>query len=230
MHTLTPTAPVASATASPLAGLLGPCLRGAVFVALVTGLAYPLLTTGVAQLVLPRQASGSLIEHDGTVVGSALIGQAFADARYFHPRPSATVGPDPQDASKSIGVPYNAGASGASNQGPTNQGLIDSVTERAAAYRQTNGLAPDSPVPVDAVTASGSGLDPHISQANAQAQAARVARARGLQIDRVRQLLARHTEGRVLGLLGQPRVNVLHLNLALDSLQASTHAARADIK
>lgn len=231
MNTPTPTAPLApAATASPLAGLLGPCLRGAVFVALVTGLAYPLLTTGVAQLVLPRQASGSLIERGGAVVGSALIGQAFSGARYFHPRPSATTAPDPQDASKSVDVPYNAAASGASNQGPTNQALIDAVTQRVAAYRQTNGLAPDAPVPVDAVTASGSGLDPHISVANAQAQAARVARARGLDAGQVQRLLAAHTEPRVLGLLGEPRVNVLRLNLALDALQAPDGQPPAALK
>ncbi len=231
MNTLTPTAPLApAATASPLAGLLGPCLRGAVFVALVTGLAYPLLTTGVAQLVLPRQASGSLIERGGAVVGSALIGQAFSGAGYFHPRPSATVGPDPQDASKSLAVPYNAGASGGSNQGPTNQGLIDSVTERAAAYRQTNGLAAGAAVPVDAVTASASGLDPHISVANAQAQAARVARSRGLDAAQVPRLLAEYTQPRVFGVLGEPRVHVLRLNMALDAVPAPAGQAPAALK
>lgn len=213
-----------------LQGLLGPCLRGAVFVALVTGLAYPLLTTGVAQLVLPRQAGGSLIEHGGAVVGSALIGQAFSGARYFHPRPSATVAPNPQDASQTIAAPYNAALSAASNLGPTNPALIDSVAERAAAWRQTNGLAPDAPVPVDAVTASGSGLDPHISVANAQAQAARVARSRGLDAAQVRGLLAQHTEPRVLGLLGEPQVNVLRLNLALDALPAPAGKAPEALK
>lgn len=223
--------PVSSARAdSPLAGLLGPCLRSALFVAVVTGLAFPLLTTGVAQLVLPRQANGSLIERGGTVVGSALIGQSFTEARYFHPRPSATVAPDPQHAGQTVGAPYNAAASAGSNQGPTSQTLIDAVAQRAADYRRINGLAASARVPVDAVTASGSGLDPHISLANARAQAARVARARGFAEDQVQRLLAQHTEARLLGLLGEPRINVLALNLALDSLPAPTDNARSAIK
>lgn len=213
---------------SPLAGLLGPCVRGAVFVALVTGAAYPLLTTGVAQLLLPAQASGSLIERGGVVVGSRLIGQNFTQAQYFHPRPSSTTAPDPQDASKTVEAPYNAGASAGSNQGPTNAALIAAVARRSAAYRAANGLAADAAVPVDAVTASASGLDPHISLANARLQVARVAQARGLTVEAVQVLLAEHTEGRLLGLLGEPRVNVLTLNLALDALNAVGGAAQGD--
>ena len=220
MNTLNISAPTAPVTASPLKGLLGPCLRGALLVLLVTGVAYPLATTGVAQLVWPHQANGSLIERGGAVVGSALIGQWFEGAAYFQPRPSSTQAPDPQDASKSLAAPYHAGASSGSNLGPTNPALIASVQESVAAYRQANGMAPDAAVPVDAVTASASGLDPHISLANAQLQAARVAQARGLQAKQVQQLVQQHREGRVLGLLGEPRVNVLRLNLALDALKA----------
>ena len=220
MNTLNISAPVVQAQASPLHGLLGPCVRGALFVLLITGVAYPLATTGVAQLTLSHQANGSLIARGGAVVGSALIGQWFEGAAYFHPRPSATTAPDAQDASKSVAAPYNAAASLGSNLGPTNPALIASVQQRVAAYRQSNGLAQDAVVPVDAVTASASGLDPHISVANAQQQAARVARARDLGLPRVQQLVQQHTEGRVLGLLGEPRVNVLRLNLALDALKA----------
>ena len=220
MNTLNLSVPVVQTAASPLKGLLGPCLRGALFVALITGVAYPLVTTGVAQLVLAQQANGSLIERGGAVVGSALIGQWFTGAAYFHPRASATQAPDPQDASKSLAAPYNAGASSGSNLGPTNPALIASVQERVAAYRQANGLALDAAVPVDAVTASASGLDPHISVANAELQAARVVQARGLAAVQVRQLVQEHTEGRWMGLLGEPRVNVLRLNLALDALKS----------
>lgn len=205
---------------SPIAGLLGPCVRGAVFVALVTGVAYPLLTIGVAQLLLPAQASGSLIERGGALVGSRWIGQNFRQAQYFHPRPSSTTAPDPQDASKSVAAPYNTGASAGSNQGPTNAALLEAVAQRSATYRQVNGLAADAVVPVDAVTASASGLDPHISIANARLQMVRVAKVRGLSQDAVQALLAQHSEGRLFGLIGEPRVNVLSLNLALDALQA----------
>lgn len=224
MNTATP---AVETTASPLRGLLGPCVRGAVFVALVTGLAYPLLTTGVAQLLLPAQASGSLIERGGSVVGSRWIGQDFTGARYFHPRPSSTTAPDPQDESKTIAAPYNAGASTGSNLGPTNRALIAAVGQRVADYRRANGLAADAPVPGDAVTASASGLDPHISVANARLQLARVAQARGLGAHQVEPLLAQHTEGRVLGLLGEPRVNVLALNLALDARPGAAAPAPA---
>lgn len=224
-----PVAAPASTAATPLAGLAGPCLRSAVFIAVVTGVAYPLLTTGVAQLAWPHQANGSLLEHRGAVVGSALIGQNFTGPWYFHPRPSATMGPDPRDAGKTIGVPYHAAASGASNQGPTHQALIDDVTQRVSEYRARNGLNAQARVPVDAVTASGSGLDPHISVANAQIQAVRVARERGLDAAAVQRVLADHTEPRVLGVLGEPRVSVLRANLALDALSARGSGAPAAV-
>ncbi|WP_367065393.1 K(+)-transporting ATPase subunit C [Oryzisolibacter sp. LB2S] len=226
-HTLSVSART-PAQRSPLQGLLGPCMRGALFVALVTGLAYPLLTTGVAQLVLPAQAAGSLVRQGDAIVGSQLIGQHFTAAHFFHARPSGTSAPDPQDASKTVSAPYNAGASAASNQGPTNAALIEAVAERARAYRSANGLAAHAAVPVDAVTASGSGLDPHISLANAQLQAPRVAQARGLAPAQVQALVAAHTEGRLLGLWGEPRVNVLALNLALLAQAAPAVAVLAE--
>jgi K+-transporting ATPase ATPase C chain len=171
---------------------------------LLVGVAYPLAVTGLAQLAFPHRADGSLVEHDGRVVGSRLVGQAFAGARYFHPRPSAA------------GEGYDAMASAPSNLGPTNPELVRQVRARRVAYRRDNGLRPGQQVPVDAVTASGSGLDPHISVANARLQATRVARARGLALDDVLALVASHTDGRSLGFLGEPGVNVLELNLALD--------------
>lgn len=208
-------------TQSIFKGLLRPVLVSAVFFMLLTGLAYPAFTTVAAQLLFPYQASGSLIERDGQVIGSALIGQNFTKPEYFHGRPSMTLGADPQDPSKSVSQPYNAGSSGASNLGPTSQKLLDQVAACAKAYRQDNGLPADAPVPVDAVTASASGLDPHISVANARLQLARVARLRHIPEADLLQLLNDHTAARTLGLLGEPRVNVLQLNLALDAHQPS---------
>src|SRR5262245_24042151 len=160
-------------------GITWPILVSAVFFMVVTGVAYPLVTTGVANILFPDQAQGSLIVANGQAVGSRVIGQYFTKPQYFHGRPSATSGTDPADSSKTVDQPYNAAASGASNQGVVSKKLLDAVAERTKAYREENGLAADAPVPVDAVTASGSGLDPHISVANAKLQAARIASARG---------------------------------------------------
>lgn len=212
------------ATAVLFKGLLRPVLVAAVFFMLLTGLAYPLATTVLANLLFPFQAQGSLMQRDGLVVGSKLIGQSFSRPEYFQGRPSMTLGSDPLDPSKSVPQPYNAGASGASNLGPTSQKLLDSVAARVSAYRQLNGLKADMPVPVDAVTASASGLDPHISLANAQLQLDRVARLRRMPLADLQALLQDHSESRTFGLLGEPRVNVLQLNLALDAL-APVHAS-----
>jgi potassium-transporting ATPase KdpC subunit len=184
---------------------------------LITGLIYPLAMTGLAQVLFPRQANGSLIERDGKVVGSELIGQLFTGDRYFRGRPSATTKPDPNDPSRTIEAPYNAANSMGSNLGPTNKALVDRVKEQVAGLQQQNGSAS---VPIDLVTTSGSGLDPHISPEAAFLQVARVAKARNVPDDRVRQLVIEHVEGRMLGLLGEPRVNVLGLNLALDQALA----------
>jgi potassium-transporting ATPase KdpC subunit len=180
---------------------------------LITGLAYPLAITGLAQVLFPYQARGSLIESNGQVVGSALIGQVFTGDTYFHGRPSATNTPDPKDASKTIDAPYNAANSGGSNLGPTNRALIQRVKGDLDKLKAENAAAP---VPVDLVTTSGSGLDPHITPEAALFQVPRVAKARNLPEASVRQLVTESIEGRTLGLLGEPRVNVLALNLALD--------------
>jgi potassium-transporting ATPase KdpC subunit len=184
---------------------------------LITGLAYPLAITGIAGVVFPSRAQGSLIERDGKVVGSALIGQEFTSDRYFRGRPSATVAPDPADSTKTVPAPYNAANSGGSNLGPTNQALIDRVKESVEKLRSENSSAA---VPIDLVTTSGGGLDPHISPEAALFQVPRVAKARNMPEDRVRQLVNDHVEGRFLGFLGEPLVNVLALNLALDRAAA----------
>ncbi|RTL76459.1 MAG: K(+)-transporting ATPase subunit C [Bradyrhizobiaceae bacterium] len=181
----------------------------------ITGLAYPLAITGLAQLAFPVQASGSLIERDGQVIGSELIGQQFASDRYFHGRPSATTAPDPKDASKSVPSPYNAANSGGSNLGPTSKDLAERVKADVAKLKAENS---SGSIPVDLVTTSASGLDPHISPEAAFFQAARVAKARNIPERTVRALVAGQTEGRLWGFLGEPRVNVLKLNLALDKL------------
>lgn len=180
----------------------------------LTGLAYPLAITGVAQLVFPQQANGSLIRRGGVVIGSSLIGQQFAAAGYFHGRPSALTGTDPNDPSKTVATPYDAANSGGSNLGPTAKALIDRVRGDAARLAAEN---PAVPVPVDLVTSSASGLDPDISPAAALFQLPRVARARHRPEAELRGLIAACTEGRILGFLGAPRVNVLRLNLALDA-------------
>lgn len=181
----------------------------------LTGLAYPFAVTGMGQLLFPVQANGSLIVQDGHVVGSDLIGQAFTSDRYLWPRPSATSAPDPTDATKTVDAPYNAAASTGSNLGPTSAKLADRLTASSEAWRQA-GLA--QPIPGDAITASGSGLDPHISPAFALAQASRIAAARNLPEVRVRQLIEVSTEGRIFGIFGELRVNVLRVNRALDRL------------
>ena len=180
---------------------------------LITGLIYPLAMTAIAGVIFPKQAQGSLIEKDGKVVGSALIGQEFKDDKYFHGRPSATTAPDPNDSTKTVPAPYNAANSGGSNLGPTSKALADRMKEDVEKLKAEN---PSQSVPVDLVTTSGSGLDPDISPEAALFQVPRVAKARNMPEDRVRALVNENTQGRLAGLLGEPRVNVLALNLALD--------------
>jgi K+-transporting ATPase ATPase C chain len=182
----------------------------------ITGLIYPFAMTGIASVVFPYQAQGSLIERDGKVVGSALIGQPFTSERYFHGRPSATVAPDPKDSSRTADAPYNAANSGGSNLGPTSKVLIERIRGDVETLQREN---PGTRIPTDLVTASGSGLDPHISPDAAYFQVPRVANVRGLPEARVRELVTERIEGRTFGVLGEPRVNVLALNLALDTLR-----------
>jgi len=188
-----------------------------VLLTLITGLAYPLAMTAIAGAIFPKQAQGSLVEKDGKVVGSALIGQVFKDDKYFHGRPSATSAPDPADSTKTVSAPYNAANSGGSNLGPTSKALNDRVKEDVEKLKAEN---PSAAVPIDLVTTSGSGLDPDISPEGALFQVARVAKARNMPEEQVRQLVVANTEGRLAGLLGEPRVNVLALNLALDRAPA----------
>jgi K+-transporting ATPase ATPase C chain len=193
---------------------LRPALVMLIGLSVITGLVYPLVITGVAQVAFPWQANGSIIERDGKPVGSALIGQNFAGPRYFHPRPSATTEPDPKDASKTIAVPYAADNSAGSNLSPSAKALVDRVKGDAAALHAEN---PDAPIPGDLVTTSASGLDPDISPDAAAFQIPRVAKARGMTEDAVRELVAAHTTPRLFGVFGEARVNVLQLNLALDA-------------
>jgi len=185
-----------------------------VMLTLITGLAYPLAMTEVAGAIFPKQAQGSLVERDGKVIGSAMIGQQFKDDKYFHGRPSATTAPDPADSTKTVPAPYNAANSGGSNLGPTSKALNDRMKEDVEKLRAEN---PSARVPVDLVTTSASGLDPDISPDAALFQVPRVAKARNIPDDRVRQLVTENTSARLVGLFGEPRVNVLALNLALDA-------------
>ena len=194
-----------------------PAIVMIVVMTLITGFAYPLGLTGIAQLIFPRQANGSLIERDGKVIGSSLIGQNFTSDKYFHGRPSATTAADPNDPTKTVPSPYNAANSGGSNLGPSNKALIDRVQGDIDTLKKEN---PNAPVPIDLVTTSASGLDPDISPEAALFQVPRIAKARNLPEDQIRQLVADNTQGRLFGLLGEPRVNVLQLNLALDRLTA----------
>lgn len=194
-----------------------PAIVMIVLLTIVTGLAYPLAMTGIAQVLFPRQANGSLIVKDGKVLGSELIGQNFAEDRYFQGRPSATSAPDPNDATKTVSAPYNAANSSGSNAGPTSKALIERIQGDVEKLKKEN---PGAPVPVDLVTTSGSGLDPHITPAAAYFQVPRVAKARGLPEARVQELVTQNIEGRFLGVLGERRVNVLQLNMALDALKS----------
>jgi K+-transporting ATPase ATPase C chain len=192
-----------------------PAIVVLVALTLLTGLVYPLVMTGIAQVIFPSQANGSMIEQNGKVIGSKLIGQNFTSDKYFHGRPSATTAPDPKDPTKTVPAPYNAANSGGSNLAPSNKALIDRVKGDLAKLQKEN---PGTPVPIDLVTTSASGLDPNISPDAALFQVPRIAKARNLPEDRLRQLVEDNTDDRLLDLLGEPRVNVLTLNVALDRL------------
>jgi potassium-transporting ATPase KdpC subunit len=196
---------------------LRPAILILVLLTLITGLAYPLVMTAIAGVIFPKQAQGSLIEKDGKVIGSSLIGQEFKDDKYFHGRPSATTAPDPADSTKTVPAPYNAANSGGSNLGPTSKALNDRIKDDVEKLKAEN---PSASVPLDLVTTSASGLDPDISPEAALFQVPRVAKARNMPEDQVRQLVADNSQGRLAGLLGEPRVNVLALNLALDGASA----------
>jgi len=191
-----------------------PAIIVLVLLTAITGLIYPLAMTAIAGVIFPKQAEGSLIERDGKVVGSALIGQEFTSDKYFHGRPSATSAPDPKDSTKTVSAPYNAANSGGSNLGPTSKALNDRIKEDVDKLKAEN---PSAEVPIDLVTTSGSGLDPDVSPEGALFQVPRVAKARNMPEDRVHALVTANTQGRLAGLLGEPRVNVLALNLALDA-------------
>lgn len=193
-----------------------PAILMIVCMTVLTGLIYPLGMTGIAQALFPSQANGSLVERDGKIIGSTLIGQNFTGPGYFHPRPSATTDTDPNDAAKTVPSPYNAANSGGSNLGPTSKALVDRVTADASKLHQEN---PGAPVPPDMVTTSASGLDPDITPDAAYFQAPRIARARNLPEDAVRRLIADNTTDRLAGIIGEPHVNVLKINLALDALK-----------
>jgi potassium-transporting ATPase KdpC subunit len=192
-----------------------PAIVFVVALTLITGMAYPFAMTGIAQILFPYQAQGSLVERDGKVIGSSLIGQEFTSDGYFHGRPSATTSPDPNDPAKTVAAPYNAANSGGSNLGPTSKSLIERIEGDIAKLKQEN---PSARAPIDLVTTSGSGLDPHISPQAALFQVPRIAKARNLPEDQVLRLVAENTSGPLAGLLGEPRVNVLELNLALDRM------------
>ena len=194
-----------------------PAIMMIIVMTLITGMIYPLGMTGIAQAIFPYQANGSLIRQNGKVIGSELIGQNFTSGRYFHGRPSATSAPDPKDPTKNIDAPYNAANSSGSNLGPTSRVLVDRVKKDAAELQIEN---PGAAIPVDLVTTSASGLDPDITPAAAFFEIPRVAKARGVTEDQLRRVVQSHIEDRVLGIIGEPHINVLRLNLALDAMQA----------